>query len=495
MKNTATFHTAIYSATNFLLVIAGLITFPLITRMMSVEEYGLLNLISLTIMVFVGLGKAGLQTSIVRFGSEARSGTKDFKKADVYLTALTSMFVIVVLMQIIWMMISQFLPLSVVGDERVYLIFIVTSLLIVSDVIASGVHNIFISEKKSLLISVFHVISKYSLIFIIVPGLIFAHDKILAFYFLSSIHGIFFAIVSIYICHRYFSIFRGKISITMNRRLLAYGLPLVGYEILRHVFAYGDRVQISYFLGAEALGYYAAASNLCMYIQFLFVTSMLTAVTPMYMDYWEKEGKQATEDFIALVMRYYLCLAIPAAFGVAAVGLDLLNFLAGEKYAEGYRAIPFIIVGMLIEGVAVLVAAGLAIGKQTKLMMGIMVSAAVLNIGLNPILIPNFGFEGAAAATLISFIFYAGVNYYFGRRVLILRFDPQPIMIYFAAGLMMYLAISLIDLPTSGLRLIAKIGIGGLIYTILVLMLDRDLRQLAASYVKPAWSMLMQRST
>lgn len=494
MKNTLTFNTLVYSASNLLIIIAGLITFPLITRVLSVEEYGILNLISLTIMILVGLGKAGLQTSIVRYGSEARSGAQDFKEADVYLTALASMFVIVVSIQIIWIVVSQFLPLSVVGDERAYLVFIVASMLVISDVIISGTHNIFISEKKSLSISIFHILSKYSLLLVIVPGLIFAHDKIFVFYSLSGVHGLLFAIISIYLCHRYFRIFDGRISLTLNRKLFAYGLPLIGYEVLRHVFAYGDRVQINYFLGTESLGYYAAASNLCMYIQVLFVTSMLTAVTPMYMDRWEAEGKKSTEDFLALVMRYYLCLAIPAAFGVAAVGLDLLDFLAGEKYSEGYRVIPFIIVGMLIEGAAVLAAAGLTIGKRTKLMMGVMVSAAILNVGLNLVLIPRFDLEGAAAATLISFIYYAVINFYFGHKILMVRVDPQPVMIYFIAGLVMYSAITFVDLPTSGLRLVAKIGLGGLIYTILVLMADRDLRQLAISHVKPAWSMLMQRS-
>lgn len=493
MKRTLTFHTAIYSASNILVVMAGLITFPLITRLMSVEEYGLLNLISLAIMMLVGLGKAGLQTSIVRFSSEARSGDKEFGQADVYITALASMFLIVVSLQAIWIVASQFLPLSFVGDERAYLIFIIASLLVVSEVMISGVYNIFVSEKKSVAISIFNVASKYSLIFAIVPGLYFFSDKLFTFYFISSVHGLVFASISIYLCHRYFSIFKGQISLAMNKRLLAYGLPLIGYEVIWHIFSYGDRVQINYFLSMESLGYYAAASNLCTYIQIIFVTSMVTAVTPMYMDRFENEGREATEDFLASCLRYYLCVAIPAAFGLTAVGADLLEFLAGAKYLEGHRAIPFIIVGMLIGGVALLAAAGLTIMKRTKLMMGLVVLAAIANLLLNLVLIPTFGLQGAASATLISFILYAGISAYFGRAVLTLRVDPQALLIYLLAGLLMYMAITSIDMQAGVLRLIAKIGIGGLIYVSLILLLDRDLRELAIGYVKPAWSMLVQR--
>lgn len=495
MKDTATFHTAVYSASSFLMAIAGLITFPIVTRVMSVEEYGILNLISLTIMVLVGLGKAGLQTSIIRFGSEARSGNKGFKEADVYLTALASMFMVVIAVQLVWTVVSQFLPLSVVGDERTYLIFMVAGMMVISDVLGSGVYNIFISEKKSVTISIFNIVSKYSLILIIVPGLLFAQDKLFTFYFLSGVHGILFLLISLYLCHRYFSIFQGRISVSMNRRLFVYGLPLIGYEVVGHVFAYGDRVQINYFLGTEPLGYYAAASNLCVYIQTIFVASMVTAVTPIYMDRWENEGKAATEDFLALVMRYYACLAIPAAFGIAAVGQDLIQFLAGAKYTEGHHVIPYIITGMLIEGVAVIAAAGLTIKKRTKTMMGIVVCAALLNLGLNPLLIPSFGLQGAAVATLASFLLYTGMNYYFGRRILTIGVSLKAVTIYVLAAFAMYAAVTAVDMPEGGLRLFVKIGLGALIYPVLVLLMDRDLRQLAGAYAKPAWSMLVQKST
>lgn len=493
MKDNLTYHAAMYSASSFLVAIAGLVTFPIITRVLSVEEYGILNLISITIMVLVGLSKAGLQKSIIRFGSEARSGTKSFREVDVYLTALTAMFVLVITIQFIWSIVSQFLPLSVVGDERAYLIFILAGMLVVGDVMGSGLTNIFISEKKSVVVSLISIAKKYSLIAVIVPGLLLSHDKLFAFYLLSGVHEIFFLLVSLYLCQRYFTIFRGRISLPLNRQLLAYGLPLIGYEVLGHVFSYGDRVQINYFLGTEALGYYAAASNLCVYIQTIFVTSMATAVTPMYMDRWESEGREGTEAFLALVMRYYLLFAIPAAIGIAAIGQDLITFLAGEKYAEGHRVIPFIIVGMLIDGTTAMTAAGLQIKKRTKLMMGIVAFVAVLNLGLNLVLIPRFGIEGAAFATLISFLCYTGTNRYFGRKILTVKIDIIPVMYYLAAGLAMYMAVTAVDLPLAGQRLFLKIGIGILVYSVLVLAIDRDLRRLVVSYAKPAWNTLLQK--
>ncbi len=494
MKDSLTFHAAIYSASGFLVAIAGLISFPIITRVLSVEEYGILNLISLTVMILVGLSKAGLQTSIIRFGSEARSGTRSLREVDVYLTALTSMFVIAITIQLIWSIASQFLPISIVGDQRAYPIFILIGMLVIGEVVASGVNNIFISEQRSVVVSIFNVVKKYSLIVVIVPGLIYSSDKIFTFYLLTGLHELAFLLLILFLCHRYFSIFKGRINLALNRKLFAYGIPLIGYELLWSVFSYGDRVQINYFLGTEAVGYYSAASNLCIYIQTVFVASIATAITPMYMDRWESEGREATESFLALAMRYYFFLAIPAAIGVTAIGKDLITFLAGDKYAEGHRVIPYILVGMLIDGTSAITAAGLKIEKRTKLMLAIVASVVILNLGLNVVLIPQFGIEGAAIATLISFLCYTAVNRHFGRKILAVKFDVVPILSYLAAGVVMYLAVVAVDLQMVGLRLLVKIGVGILVYGVLIMAIDRDIRQFVVSYAKPAWNMLLQRS-
>lgn len=493
MKDSLTFHTAIYSASGFLIAIAGLVSFPIITRVLSVEEYGILNLISLTVMILIALGKAGLQTSIIRFGSEGRSKSTDFSEADVYLTALASMLVITVTIQLTWSVVSQFLPLSFVGDERAYLIFILVGMMVIGEVIGSGLNNILVSEKKSVVVSLFSIAKKYSLLLLIVPGLIYSSDKLTTFYLLVGIHEMLFLIFALFLCHRYFAIFKGRINLTLNRKLFAYGFPLIAYELLWSAFSYGDRVQINYFLGTGALGYYSAASNLCIYIQTVFVVSLATAITPMYMDRWESEGKEATESFLALALRYYLLLAIPAAIGVIAIGKDLITFLAGDKYAEGHRVIPFILAGMLIDGTTHITAAGLKIMKRTKLMMMIVASVVVLNLCLNFMLIPRFGIEGAAIATLLSFLCYTGINYYFGRKILAVKLDLRAIVTYVVSGVIMYLAVSSVELQVVGFQLLAKILVGVLVYGSLILIADRDLRHLVITNAKPAWSMLKQR--
>ena len=494
LKNNPTFHTAVYSAGSFLVAIAGLITFPIITRLFTVEDYGILNLIALTLSVLVGLGKAGLQRSIVRFGSEARAGDKPFSEADVYLTAIVGMLLIALVFQAVWSAVSQFLPLRLVGDERVYAIFILSGMMVVGQIVYSGFSNVLVSEKKSVTVSIIEVLKRYSWIAVVIPGLMIAEDKLEIFYLLGGAHELAFCVVLLILCQRSFAILRGRLDWSLLRQLLVFGVPLVGYELLTQVFAYGDRVQINYFLGTYEVGLYSAAYNLCIYLKTIFVVSLVTAITPMYMDRWETEGRAATEAFLALVLRYYLLLAIPTAVGAALIGQDMIDLLAGDKYVEAHGVIPYVIVGMLIDGITAVAAAGLQIEKRTGLMMAIMGCAAALNFGLNIILIPLMGIEGAAVATLISYIVFTGLGWYCGRKVLTIRVDPRPVVCYAVAATLMAAAVLAVDMPLGPASLAVKVGLGALVFTSIALVLDADLRRLVQSYAGPLWNMVVHRS-
>ncbi|MEM8948815.1 MAG: flippase [Pseudomonadota bacterium] len=494
LKNNPTFHTVVYSSGSFLVAIAGLVSFPFITRLLSVEDYGIMNLISLTLMLLVGLGKAGLQRSILRFSSEARGGNKPFTEADVYLTAVVSMLLIVLTIQVIWSFASQLLPLSLVGDERVYAIFILAGMIVIGQTVYSGLSNILVSEKRSVTLSILEVVKRYSWTAIAIPGLILAEEKLKVFYIITGAHELVFCAIILLICQRSFAILQGRVSWSLLRQLLAFGVPLIGFELLSHIFSYIDRVQINYFLGTYEVGLYSAANNLCLYLQTVFVVSLATAITPMYMDRWETEGRESTETFLAQVLRYYLLISIPTAVGVSLIGKDLIDFLAGDKYVEAHSVIPYVIVGMLIDGITAVMAAGLQIEKRTGLMMAIMGCAAVLNVALNAVLIPRFGIEGAAMTSLVSYAFFTGVCWYFGRKSLTIRIELKPVIYYGIAAAIMAAAVLAVDMPLGAGRLFVKISLGATVFALVVLALDGELRRLALSYAGPIWQKLRHRA-
>ena len=69
---------------------AGFISFPVLTRVFSVSDYGIMSLVTTTVFIALAISKLGFPESIVRFYSEFKS--KDLLD-NFYSTFLISSFV------------------------------------------------------------------------------------------------------------------------------------------------------------------------------------------------------------------------------------------------------------------------------------------------------------------------------------------------------------------------------------------------------------------
>nr|MBP6250840.1 oligosaccharide flippase family protein [Leptothrix sp. (in: b-proteobacteria)] len=67
-------HALRYAGSSLLVSLAGFVSFPILTRTLSVAEYGALSWISSALTLLVVLGKLGLQHALLRFHAEVEAG-------------------------------------------------------------------------------------------------------------------------------------------------------------------------------------------------------------------------------------------------------------------------------------------------------------------------------------------------------------------------------------------------------------------------------------
>src|SRR5262245_54345156 len=84
-------HVSHYSLGSLLTTIAGLISFPLLTRVFTIDDYGAMNLIAATLTIAVAFGKVGIQHSIIRYHSEISAGKRAFTLDQLYSTTVLGM--------------------------------------------------------------------------------------------------------------------------------------------------------------------------------------------------------------------------------------------------------------------------------------------------------------------------------------------------------------------------------------------------------------------
>jgi len=259
------------------------------------------------------------------------------------------------------------------------------------------------------------------------------------------------------------------------REYLNFGLPLLPFNLSNWVLRLSSRYVIAYFLGTTFVGFYSAGymlGNVLMLFAF-----PLGLVLPPTLSKLYDEGKlNEVKTHLRYSLKYLLTLAIPAAFGVSMLSKPLLTILSTtEIAAEGYLVIPFIAASTLLIGVYVIISQILILVKKTKIIGATWVLAAVVNIGVNILVVPRLGILGAAITTLIGYALVLGITAYYSSKHLTFDINRGFILKSIAASAIMSLVIWGVN-PT-GMAAVFPMILGSAAVYFAVLLLLRGFRK------------------
>ena len=478
MRNKLFIHTSNYSIAALLTTIASFVSFPIITRVLSVEEYGLLSLVNASLTFLVAMGKGGLQHSVLRLYSEIKASHDKWNLNQYYSTVILGMLGLSVTITVVWILIVFAVPSHWWNNNQLSSLYMLASVLIVLRVTDSALINILRAQERSSIIAVFGVVSRYGNLLFVAMTLLYLSSNIVGF-FLATIASAAIVVVAmaVYVL-RPVTIAPRFFSRSLLKTMVLYGIPMVGYEIAGILLNIGDRYFIQWIRGTEDLGIYSAVYNISEYVSTIIISSVSTAVLPMYLRIWAEEGKEATSRFILHSLHFYLLLTLPIIAGVSTIGPGLVTVLASEKYAAGASIIPYLISAMVIDGTTVMFAAGLYVRKQSMSLMYIVATSAVANVILNLLLIPAYGITGAAIATLISYLVLVVLSYTMTSKTLAIPFPWLTLMKFGLITLSMYFIINRIQSENVMLTLILQISSGLCFYGTAVFLFDMKSRDL-----------------
>jgi O-antigen/teichoic acid export membrane protein len=214
--------------------------------------------------------------------------------------------------------------------------------------------------------------------------------------------------------------------------------------------------------------------------------SLSYAVVPIYAELYVREGKQATEAFLARCLNYYLMAVIPLCVGYAAVSHDALVTLASHKYAAAAGFSPIVLTGLVFLGMNSMLYAGLYLQKKTGQILAVMLCAVATNVAANILLVPRYGATGAAVATLVACMVSSTLMVVLSRRHLRVTIPVTTIVYYSAASAVMYFVIIEIDTGHPWLNLIARIPLGVIIVAAAMLGREKEIRAQVWRFTKSA---------
>lgn len=455
-------------------LLLGLISFPILTRILSREEYGILGLVSTTMFLAVAIAKAGLSDGIVRF-------YKEYTDTDDRLIIFSSTVIVrglflstatVIVYLLFFPVISRYLNIN----NKYLICFMLMAINLLLSPLNGIVLNIARTTERTIFFNIIRVIGKIISIALSLFFLIYVIGEFYGFFIGMILAEIIVSLILFYWFLSNYKIALNKVSGELAKNLIKFGWPLLITELSYLLLSYADRYMIVAYKGEGELGLYSVGYNMASYISDIVMFSLSYAVIPIYVGIYEKEGKEKTEEFLKRCLHYLLIAIIPMLFGYIAISEDLFTTLASKKYAAAAIFSPIILLGSLFLGMNNIFNAGLYLKKKSMSILLIMLSALMTNIVMNLVLIPAYGIMGAAIATLVACIVLAALTIFLSYKYIIVKIDIRTIFYYLLLSGIMYFIVKQIETGIHWMNLFTKIITGALIIVPGVLIKEKEVR-------------------
>lgn len=202
-----------------------------------------------------------------------------------------------------------------------------------------------------------------------------------------------------------------------NKEYWIYGLkisiPLIPHGLSQILLMQFDRIMINKLIGNAEAGIYSFSYTIYSLIQ-ITGTSLDTAFSNwVFKQLHEYENKEE-------VKKIGTCFMLFLAGIVTVVMLfspEVIRILGGEKYKESiYSTIPVVFAGFFALSYVIPSVMEYYYEKTGYIALGTSI-AALLNVVLNAVFIPQYGYIAAAYTTLISYIFYYTLHTCISRKL------------------------------------------------------------------------------
>lgn len=458
-------------------MLLGFASFPVFTRVFSVADYGTLNLIQNTVLLLTVVGKFGFQHSLQRYYPEYAASPDPLELRRYYSTLfygsglLGGLFGSAFLGGMV-LGLGRFLGISMTGALA-----LAVSLVVIRS-LRSMQLNLMQVEHKTRLFNGIEILQKAGVI-----GL----TLLLLFLWSRSIVACFIAMIVIEgaVMLQYVPILarRGLVSpqlfdLKYFRTASAFAFPLMIAEIAWVMLAAGDRFFVQHYLGAEAVGYYAAAYGIATYVQEVMMVPLQLSFFPICMKLWTAEGKIATQRFLNRGLNYFMMGSVLAVSLAIVTAQDVVVVLASKKFQQARSLLPYLVIGLVLWSANTFFRPGLLIHKRARTIALTTLFAGLLNIGLNIVLLPRVGLVGAAWASTLSFTAMLVLTAFASLRVLSFRIEWAALARYLVVAFGASWAASRIPIESPILSAMVKGSVILLLYGTVLWMIDAHVRQL-----------------
>ena len=301
----------------------------------------------------------------------------------------------------------------------------------------------------------------------------------LGFEIVGLVGGLIFGIViGIILNLRFFDLKLSRFGLRHLKSLSTFSFWVFLTSSGAMIYLHTDRILLGYFLGTAEVGIYQITIQLASIGTFT-TSSLISVLWPKVSRWNANQEFELIEKSFSKAITYSLILALPMLIGSVLLGDRILYFFYGAEFARGNIVFMIILIVQIVNVFNMFFTTYLSAMDRQKDAFKVTAAAAMSNVILNLLLIPMIGMEGAAIATLASMSISAVFAYYIIKNIINIKVEVDSLINILKASCVMGVIVGIYCLlfPLDGiLLLLIPISIGGVVYAVLILKFDKNVR-------------------
>lgn len=227
----------------------------------------------------------------------------------------------------------------------------------------------------------------------------------------------------------------------------------------------------------KAVGYYTVSNKISTMIKTLIIS--LGVVLIPRLSYYIKNGMQEEYNRIAgKTINFLFLIGLPTVVGLMIVSKNVMIIFSGSRFIDAVPAMmimtPVILFSTLSNffGQQILYSNG----QENKMLISV-IAGAVLNIGMNIVLIPVYSYVGAAVSLLITEIVVALIRVYYGKKYVNLNLFDRNFFKILISTVIMGAVVFILQRLKIGVaaETVISVTAGGVIYAVTLSVLKEKL--------------------
>ena len=478
-KTSVLVHYLRYLGGNLMIIAAGFVSFPIMTRLLDNHQFGVLGYYEAWLLVIAGLLKLGAQHAILRFYPHQGGAIalRRFRTNYLLLPFALSMLLWLVCAIVIVLMLQR-IPTA---EQPILWILIITLPLMIW---SSFVEAIMYALERSDISLWLKTVWRWSELALVMLTIAMIERSALGVF---SARLVVLVVVAAWLTLWFQRWCRGRVIRPSRAPILAgmtFGVPMMFTELVSVLFGFADRILLRALTGSfTEVGIYTIGYGLAMAVSAVLGRTLSEAFLPTALRLYKASGARAVVELKREMLDIWVLVVGLATAMLLCVGQDFLILLAGQDKAASAPVFVAISIAMVWGSLITIAQYGLLLQRRALRVLAITIAATAMNLALNVPLIMAFGVSGAVAATLVSYVFLAIIQLWqcpselrylppLGRMVGAALF--APIML----GLLMQ--IDYFGASSSGTRLLAG-AVTVMLPALAMAALDKKLRTVILS--------------